>query len=297
MTYTMAKCADDYVREQLVKKGKNWKKPHGSFRFFFRVVSPKLDAEELTSEMIEGYADSRIEDGSNPLTALGDLTFIRAAMNYAKKRNRIKIVPYFPMPNGPFKERRPLAEEEYRIVMAQTMSERLRRFYLVAYWSGHRPGAIEEMKKDRVHLDTRTFDFNVPGARLTNKRRVDGFPIPDEAIPILAQWLAEPTDDPYLIGGRKIAGKWVQCSTTYHEAAHVVRVLAGLTDPKLVPRHCMRKMFVTELVERMIRTTGTADMETVGALTGDNPEMLRKHYLKIADSRLRDAANLRSKAS
>jgi integrase len=58
-------------------------------------------------------------------------------------------------------------------------------FYVMAYWTGHRARAIETLKWERVNFEARTIDFNEPGARRTNKRRVDGFPIPDELLPRL----------------------------------------------------------------------------------------------------------------
>lgn len=286
---TLGRAADDYMREHLVRKGKGWRRIAICFKFFFQHISSKLDCEELTSEQLEEYADWRMKTYKvNPLTARADLIFVQAMLKHAKKRNRIKLIPHFAMPEGPFAKRRPLTEDEYVKVVdcihGKQEFARLERFYILTYWTGVRSQAAEDLKWTRVDLDRRIINFNPEGRKVTpTKRRVDCFPIPDELYAILVDWKREAKDE-YVIG----AGPRGRCTTTYHHAAYAVRVLAGITDPTLVPRHCMRKMYATVLFDK------GANPEHVGALTGDNPDMLRKHYIKFEAERLRVTANMRA---
>lgn len=280
---TVERTFSEYLRERLQRRGKDIMRAGISFNYFLRLgADPLQDVTTISIAQVEDYVGARVKQGRSILTPRKDLAFVSAAIHWAHRRHRIKEVPYIELPAGQHKHRRPLRPDEYALVMKQPMSARLRRFYRIARWTGARAEAIEELTWDRVDFVARIINFAVPGAIYTNKRRVENFPIPDEALPILAQWKLNAKDE-FVIG----AG-----STTYVEAAKVVRELAGLTDPSLVPRHCMRKMFTTELVEKMIAVNGHADMKAVSALTGDTEAVLTKHYVEQRADRLRAAANM-----
>lgn len=61
--------------------------------------------------------------------------------------------------------------------------------------------------------------------------------------------------------------------STFREAAHVVRDLCGLTDPTLVPRHCMRKKLASDLIAAGV------NIEIVSHLISDDPKTLRRNYI------------------
>ncbi|HSW83497.1 MAG TPA: tyrosine-type recombinase/integrase [Usitatibacter sp.] len=281
--YTMHDACCDYSVQRVIAKGKDPRRCWESFNRFFESVSPQQDAAKLTTGQVEDYVEARLAAGAAVGTVRRELTFVRAAISNAHRRNKIAQRPFIELPDGEYAERRPLTEDEYRLVMRQPMSARLRRFYVVAYFTGHRSGAIEELTWDRVDFQRGLINFNVPGRAINNKRRASDFPIPDGLMPRLRNWIERSTDA-YVIGLGARGG----VSSTYHESNHVVRVLAKLTDPTLVPRHCMRKMFATELFER------GADPEVVGKMMADNPVTLRKHYVKFSAATLRAAVNLRS---
>jgi integrase len=291
--YTVHQMFCDYSRERLIAKGKDPVKAWGGFNRFMRadLVPPYQAAEKITTGQIEDFIDARMATGLSIITVIRELTFVKAAVRNAHRRNRIAVLPYIEIPEGEAKHRRPLTEEEYRLVMSKPMSARLRRFYIVAYYTGHRSRAIEEVKWRQIDFGRRLINFNVPGRIITNKRRCAEFPIPDEFLARLVSWKARAKDD-YVIG-LSPTGKVV---STYNEAAYVVRELCGLTDPSLVPRHCIRKMFATELVDRMIEENGEADLETVGFLMADDPGTVRKNYLVNKPQTVRNAANLRARA-
>lgn len=277
--YTVHETFTAYSRERLIAKGKDRMRAWHGFNLFMDVVPPSQDVTTITTGQVEDYIDMRLAAGKSALTVRRELTFVKAAIGNAHRRNRIKLVPFIELPDGQGVERIPLTEEQYRVVIKQPMSGRLYRFYRVAYYTGHRAEAIEQLTWDRVDFERGTINFNVPGRLVTNKRRNGAFPIPDDFRNTLLAWKAM-AKDAFVIG----AG-----STTYPEARHVVRELCGFTDPRLVPRHCMRTMFATELFER------EANPEVVGKLMADDPNTLRSNYVKFRPETLLAVANVRAK--
>lgn len=270
--HTLHDCFCAYAHERLIKKGKDVLRAWQGFNRFFDVAAPSLEASAVTTGMVEEYVEMRVDDeGKSMGTVRRELTFVKSAILHAHRRNRIALAPYIEIPDYIPKKRRPLSEDEYRLVMRQPMSGRLYRFYRVAYYTGHRAEAIEELTWDRADLEKRVIDFNVPGRRITNKRRCADFPIPREFVATLEGWKAMARDE-FVIG----AGP-----STYPEASHVVRDLAKITDPTVVPRHCLRKTFATRMFAKR------KDPELVGHLMADRPDMLRKHYVTLSPARLR----------
>lgn len=288
MGYTLLQCQIDYLKS-LRRKGKPVTTASYSFRLFSGFKGADFEVEKLKRIDFVNYADSRYAAGIAQPSVRRELTLVMAGIRDAKKYEQIAIVPSCELPSGDGMKRRPLEEEEYQTIIRliehkpDNAHKRLHKFYQLTYWTGVRSRAAEELKWDRVDFERRIINFNPEGRKVTpTKRRVDCFPIPDEFYPILVQWKAEAKDD-YVIG----LGPRGRCTTTYHHAHHVVRVMAGLTDPKLAPRHCMRSMYATDLFDK------GADPEFVGGLTGDNPAMLRKKYVVIKAKRLRETAGMR----
>lgn len=284
--YTINECFTDYSREKYVNKGRDPRAPWSCFRGFLRpgLVDPSWPAAAVSAGQVEDFTDAMVAAGRTLATAAKTLTFVKAALVHAKRRKRIAELPEIEIPKSESKWRRPLTEDEFKLVMRQKMSARLRKFYRVAWFTGHRAEAIEQLTWDRVDMERRLIDFNVPGIVSVNKKRCRAFPICEEFAALLDQWRSS-NATPYVIG----LGVRGRVTSTYHEAAYVVRELAGLKDPTLVPRHCMRKMYATEMFDKQ------ADPEVVGFLLADKPDTLRKHYVKLKESRVRDVAALRSR--
>lgn len=277
--YTVHDCFCDYSRERVIGKGKDCRHAWQSFNTFMRHVDPWQDVTTISTGQIEDYCDARVAEGVTLMTVKRELTFVAAAVRNAHRRNRIKLLPYIELPDAESEGRIPLSEEQFQVVIAKPMSPRLFKFYHTAYHTGHRSGAIEELDWRRVDRGRGIIDFNVPGRPVTNKRRCANFPITPEFGVLLEQWRAVREDD-YVIG----AG-----ASTYNEAAYVVRELCRFTDPRLAPRHCMRSMFATEMFEREV------DVEVVGHLMADDPDTLRRNYVKFKQSVLHNAAMARTK--
>lgn len=274
-----------YLHEKLRRKGSNVSRPAAGFRRICEHFGPGADPTQLKIADWAEYEDSRYAKGVQSPTVRRELTFHKAAMNHAHRRERIDKVPYIEMPNGePLSVRRPATEAEFALLMEQgEMTRRVRLFFRIAYWTGHRAQAIEQLSWDRCDLERGVIDFNLPGARKTNKRRNGAFPITDALLPILVEakaWRdANAPLDPYVIGAGKRGGP--SCTGPECKAAWKS---VGI-DVKGLNRHALRKTFVTERLRK------GKPRDIVAQLIADKPETMGKHYAVFVMDDMRAVAN------
>lgn len=271
----------DYIHEHAKKRGQDVQRLVYTAKHWLRLMGIDATPGLWKRADTQRFADTRQTEGVKPATIRREMCLQQACLNHGFKWERIEKVPHFEKPTGEGQKRRPLTEDEFARIMRQPMPARIRMFFLLAFWTGHRSRAIEELTWDRVNFEARTLDFNVPGRRLHNKRRVSGFPIPDELLPRLESAYARRKDD-YVIG----LGPRGRLSTTYHAAKEVLRA-AGINEAGIC-RHTLRKTFVTE------RIKAGGNPEKVAALIADNAQTMRKHYSVLLAEDLRATANLRS---
>lgn len=277
-----------YIHEHCRRKGQEVNRVVYTAKHWLRIMGIDATPDKWKRADISRYEDTRRAEGVSASTIHREMSIQRAALSHAMKWERIDRIPHFEKPPAESVKRRPLTEEEYRRLMASPMPRRVRMFFLVAYHTGHRARAIETLTWARVNFEARSIDFNEPGARKTTKRRVDGFPMPDELYRRLLS-AKEYHDrlapaDPYVIG----LGPRGKCSTSYHDCKAALRAV-GIDELGLC-RHTIRKTFVTE------RIKAGFNPEKVAALIADNPATMRRHYAILLTEDLRDTANMRAAA-
>lgn len=274
-----------YLHEHLTRRGANVSRPRATFRNINAFFGFDADPQQLKIADWQRYEDHRYSQGVKAPTVRREITFHLAAMNHCKKRERIAVVPYIEKPSGDvLKKRRAATVEEYQLLMRKgLMTYRIRMFFRIAYFTGHRAEAIETLTWDRVDFVERLIDFNIPGARLTNKRRNGAFPITDDLLPLLEaarvrrDYLG--TNDPYVIGG----GRNGKPSSTGAECKAAWRSVG--VDVDGLNRHCLRKTFVTERLRKNL------PRDIVAQLIADNPETMSKHYATFASADMQRVAN------
>jgi integrase len=174
-----------------------------------------------------------------------------------------------------------ITREKYAELMERVkMSERIRRFWLLAFGTGARSEAIEEATWDRFDRADRTIDYNVPGVIYKNKKRVVA-PLNDQLFATFDALYSERTPgDPYIITrGRPRVNDF---ATTYHEANRCMHDL-GVKKPG-VARHIARHSFVTWLLRARV------PIYEVALLVGDRVSMIEKVYSHVIPRDLRQAA-------
>jgi integrase len=276
-----------YIHEHVIPMGADMFRTIIIARYMASILGAATVVEELKRADGRLYESTRLEDGVKGASIRKEVAITLAAFNWNREEGeRIKIVPPWKLPDVTYAKRRPMTNEEYQRLMRQPMSFRLRMFNRLAYYTGHRSRAIELLPWARVDMVNWTIDFNEPGARRHNKRRVDGFPIPDGLKPYLvAAWERRQRlglTDPYVIG---VSRRGLAPSTYHEQCASLAR--AGIKEKGLVPRHSIRKNFVTELV----RMDG--DWLKVAELIGDDAKTMKDHYLELGREDLRATVNRR----
>lgn len=283
--YLLADAWRHYIQEHCRRRGQEVRRVVYIARHWLRIMGPEAEPNFWKIADVSRYEDARRAEGAMGTTIRREMCIQQAALRHGIKRERLDRVPHFEKPAATHHIRRAMTEDEFRRLMKSPLPHRIRMFYLLAYWTGHRSRAIETLTWDRVNFENRSINFNEPGVRRTNKRRVDGFPIPDELYDRLvaakARRDAKAPHDPYVIG----LGPRGKCSTTYMECKKALAAIG--IDEEGICRHTMRKTFVTE------RIKAGANPEKIALLIGDNAGTMRKHYAILLTEDLRDTANLK----
>lgn len=282
----MAEIFEEYVanRERdgkLVESFRNnWKalKPH----FGASLVSDLMNSR-ISEEACRNYTQHRINQGRSQGTVWTELTRLRSALNWAKKRKVIPDAPYIWIPTKPEpRDRVMTVDEVIRLIDASSSVPHLRLFVVLAITTSARTAAILELQWTRVDFDAGTINFREKQAANPLTKRVRKaralVPMTDEARAALsAARLVALTDNVIEWDGRHVLK--IRKSFT----AAVKR--AGL-GPDITP-HVLRHTVLSWLddegipMERISKLAGHRDLETT-----------RKIYAKPSVNTLREAAEV-----
>ena len=272
----------DYGREHLHANGASKKKMR---RFGYtvwaliEVFDPQKPIESFERNDGRIYTEARAKDGVSGASCRREITFLIAILNHEKREGRTKCEFKLWKPEGSPPRLRFLTREEYARLMRQPMPPRIKRFYLLAFGTGARSEAIEQLTWDRVNLERRTIDYRVPGVRYKNKRRIVA-PISDALLPRLEAMYATRKDD-YVIG----LGPRGRPSTTYHAAKDVLRSIG--IDEEGVARHVARHSFASWLLQ----AEPPVSVYEVAKLLGDDVKMIEAVYGHMTNEVLLRAVN------
>jgi integrase len=117
-----------------------------------------MSATRVTTERLEEYASSRVDEGAAKATVNRELALLRFAFNLARKRRKLQVVPWFPM----FAEknvRKGFLEDSVYDGLAAACSKRglwLRAMFETAYQFGWRSGELKDLQVSQVDLSAQT---------------------------------------------------------------------------------------------------------------------------------------------
>jgi integrase len=185
--YTLLDCFVDYTREHCVPTGGDAKRAWIAFRAW--IDSLGLNRECITLTRADGrtVVERELARGVSSATARKHLTMGLAAFNHARKEERLgkdKVLPAFQMPAAAQPRLRWLTREEHRKLMLLPKPGPRQLFWLLAFGTGARTGAILDLEWSRVDLVRRTIDYRREGVVYKNKRRAVVF-INDSLLPRL----------------------------------------------------------------------------------------------------------------
>lgn len=210
--YTLERAFRDYCLEHAKPRGVCLNRVGIAARDWMVALDPQKDIStegKLKREHGRFVVDHILSRGVKPASARRNMAIGIAALNHARKEERIKTVPKFQMPDSSPPRIRWLTREEYRALMLAPKPARIRMFWLLAFATGARSRAIEECQWSQVSFRDRTIDFRRPGVVYRNKRRAV-VPISDSLLPRLEGAFARRKDD-YVIG----LGDRGKCSCTW----------------------------------------------------------------------------------
>jgi integrase len=263
----------NYCREHLMADGRDPRRMTIVAKHAFRLWGPEVDCTKLDRAKTREYIAARMSEGAKGATIRRELALVQAGINHNVREGRIEKAPKFAKPSPGSPRLRWLTREEYKRLMAQPMEYRIKIFLLLAFGTGARSFAIEELRWSQVNFQTRLIDYKRPGAIYRNKRRAI-VPIGDALLPRLETAFARRKDD-FVIG----AG-----GCTYRKVKALMRGIG--IDEEGVARHVARHTFASWLLQAGV------PIAYVAQLLGDKVSMVEAVYGHLVPDNTRGAVNL-----
>lgn len=201
------------------------------------------NVSEITEESCREYIATK---GASVHAARHDLEFLRAALNYWHKwKHHLDRIPAILMPPKAKPRARWLTEMEFARLLKAAGPEHLKRFLLLGWFTGTRPGAILSLEWEWIDLRAGIMHRRAPGSPEDAKKKTPPVRLGEIILTHLKRW--HKADGParkYVVhlDGRKLA--------TVHYSWENAVAAAGL-DEKVV-RHTLRHSRATNLMRKGI---------------------------------------------
>ena len=179
--------------------------------------------------------------GDSVQMARRGLETLRAALHYwhRSEYGPLDRVPPIPLPPKSQPRRRWLTDDEFGRLLAAARMEHLRRFLLLGWLTGSRPGVILNLEWGWIDLDSQIMHRRAPGSPEDAKKKTP--PIPQELLAHLRAW--HEADGP----ARKYVVHWNgKPIRDIKDSWRTTVAKAGLDDK--VIRHTLRHSRATRLM-------------------------------------------------
>lgn len=111
-----------------------------------------LQVSALTTDRLKRYRKDRERAGADPVTVNRELSYLRAALNRARKEGILEQVPYFPMIREDNARKVFVAEPDFLRFLGLLCFD-LKPFAVTAYYGGLRRGELLRLEPQDIHLD------------------------------------------------------------------------------------------------------------------------------------------------
>ncbi|MGA0563669.1 tyrosine-type recombinase/integrase [Ancylobacter sp. VNQ12] len=277
--------------------------------FAWRNLSPhfgQLKPAEIDYFCVRQYRQMRaagsIGRPSTSATIRRELVALLAALRWCASPERRFLrpddVPAFDLPPDGAPRQRWLRNDEIEALLAAAVGtrrpsrdggrrrlSRAERFLWIALHTAARKEAILDLSWDRVDFETGTIDFNVPGRRVTKKRRVV-VPIASALLPILERAYRERQGD-LVLDNKGAVWATVQSIAMKAGLAPRQRISTG-AKPKAtgISPHVLRHTAATHMARSGV------PLWKIAKFLGNSVEMVDKVYAKFMLDDLRGAAEV-----
>jgi integrase len=265
----------------------------------FGRMSPHALSQEVINRYLERRATGRLGHKVKPTTVGRELSFLLAAINFCADERRgylpksIRRKFDLPPPGAP--RERWLQPDEIdalfraakRLRRGHRLS-RVERFLWLALETAARQQAILDLTWDRVDLETGVIVFDVPGRRLTKKRRAV-VPVSNALRPVLERAYEERLD-------KESDGLVLDNKGAIWPQIQYVAMEAGLAPKRKV--RTSQKPKATGISPHVLRHTAASIMARRGVplwiiakILGNTLAVVERYYAKFRVDDLRDAIN------
>jgi len=247
-----------------------------------------LLVQQLDQGEVDKYVASRRRDGAAPATIRVELSYLMAALKFCaspkggKLINKADIETIELPPNSPPRDRWLTMEEMQKLLAAAATFRgpdnrltRTERFLWLALFTAAREEALLQLTWDRVDFTTNTIHLNVPGRRITKKRRAD-VTIATQLRPILERAYRERGDHKLVLDNERSVFDYIQR----------VAVRSGVGEKRVNERG---KLLTTGISPHVLRHTAATHMARRGVslwmiakVLGNTTAMVEKVYAKWA---------------
>jgi integrase len=121
---------------------------------------------QIDTDLLRKYVSWRQKEGDLDPTIRRQLKHLEVAFNLAVKENKIKSVPYFPMPQDSEPAGTYLPPEAFKKLL-EKLPDNLQPFFTFLYYTGCRLGAAQEIRWPMVSADAT--EIKIPGALMKAK--------------------------------------------------------------------------------------------------------------------------------
>ncbi|QZD89899.1 site-specific integrase [Qipengyuania aurantiaca] len=243
----------------------------------------EFNVGDITQATCNSYAAFRNQSrakGISQSTLRKELATLTAAINFCVRERKLTQTVYVPLPAKSAPKDRWLTVSEVARLLWESRKGGLNTrsylplFVLIALYTGARVEAILSLTWDRVDLESKRIDFQIPGRRITKKRRPK-IPISSRLLPFLKYAHSRRTAD----NGPVIhdeGQKLIRIIRSFKAAAK----RAGLTD---VTPHTMRHTCATWMAQKGV------SMWQIAGFLGQDVETTSRHYAHHSLDFMQDA--------
>lgn len=240
---------------------------------------------DAVPDAVNAYVDARKAAGAAPATIRREVATLLAGLRFCGSKRGGKLINASDLddvelpPDSPPRDRWLKMEEVQRLLDAAGEGRRgdrlsrVERFLWLALFTAARKEAILELTWDRVDFETNTIHLNVPGRRLTKKRRAD-VTIASQLRPVLERAHREKISDFVLD----------HASDDMWASIQYVAIRAGFSDQKVgrgkspkstgISPHVLRHTAATHMARRGV------PLWKIAQILGNTLAMVEKVYAK-----------------